>query len=155
MCPAAVSRGLTGLRPLTHHNEDLVAKLDVAKAEGFTFKGADGDDVSGWLVKPPGFDAGKKYPVLFLIHGGPQGAWHDEWHARWNYQLFAAPGYASPLGAGISPDEKQSDIYALYLGQGGLGLTLPSKAPATSRDAGGNRFIPGITARPQTDNCAP
>ena len=36
----------------------------------------------------------KKYPVLFLIHGGPQGAWHDEWHGRWNYQMFAAPGYA-------------------------------------------------------------
>ena len=36
----------------------------------------------------------KKYPVVFLIHGGPQGAWHDEWHGRWNYQMFASPGYA-------------------------------------------------------------
>jgi dipeptidyl aminopeptidase/acylaminoacyl peptidase len=79
---------------LTHHNDELIAALDVAKAEGFTFKGADGDDVSGWLVKPPGFDPSKKYPVAFLIHGGPQGAWHDEWHARWNYQMFAAPGFA-------------------------------------------------------------
>jgi dipeptidyl aminopeptidase/acylaminoacyl peptidase len=45
-------------------------------------------------LRPPGFDPGKKYPVVFLIHGGPQGAWHDEWHNRWNYQMFAAPGYA-------------------------------------------------------------
>jgi dipeptidyl aminopeptidase/acylaminoacyl peptidase len=81
-------------KALTHHNDALVSGLDVSKAEGFTFKGADGDDVSGWLIKPPGFDAKKTYPVVFLIHGGPQGAWHDEWHARWNFQMFASPGYA-------------------------------------------------------------
>ncbi len=79
---------------LTHHNAPLLAQLDLNRVEGFTFKGADGDDVSGWLLKPPGFDPSKKYPVVFLIHGGPQGAWHDEWHNRWNYQMFAAPGYA-------------------------------------------------------------
>ena len=79
---------------LTHHNEKLIEGLDVSKAEGFSFKGADGDEVSGWLIKPPGFEANKKYPVVFLIHGGPQGAWHDEWHARWNYQMFASPGFA-------------------------------------------------------------
>ncbi|MFO0957550.1 MAG: S9 family peptidase [Isosphaeraceae bacterium] len=83
----------TGVTQLTHHNDPLISGLDLAKAENFTFKGADNDDVQGWLVRPPGFDPSKKYPVLFLIHGGPQGAWHDEWHARWNYQLFAAPGY--------------------------------------------------------------
>ena len=71
-----------------------MAGLDLPRAEGFAFKGADGDDVAGWLIKPPGFDSSKKYPVVFLIHGGPQGAWHDEWHNRWNYGLFAAPGYA-------------------------------------------------------------
>ncbi len=84
----------SSLSALTHHNDALIAQLDLAQAEGFTFTGADGDTVSGWLVKPPGFDPARKYPVVFLIHGGPQGAWHDEWHARWNYQLFAAPGYA-------------------------------------------------------------
>jgi dipeptidyl aminopeptidase/acylaminoacyl peptidase len=84
----------SGLTRLTHHNDALLAELDLSRAEGFTFSGADGDPVSGWLVRPPGFDPKKKYPVAFLIHGGPQGAWHDEWHARWNYQLFAAPGYA-------------------------------------------------------------
>lgn len=80
--------------PLTKHNEALVAALDLSPAESFTFRGADRATVQGWLIKPPSFDPGKKYPVLFLIHGGPQGAWHDEWHARWNYPLFAAPGYA-------------------------------------------------------------
>lgn len=84
----------SGLKALTHHNAALVAQLDIPAAEAFAFPGADGDEVSGWLMKPPGFDPKKKYPVVFLIHGGPQGAWHDEWHNRWNYGLFAAPGYA-------------------------------------------------------------
>jgi dipeptidyl aminopeptidase/acylaminoacyl peptidase len=84
----------SGLTQLTHHNAPLLSQLDLPKLEGFSFKGADGDEVHGWLLRPPGFDPGKKYPVVFLIHGGPQGAWHDEWHNRWNYQMFAAPGYA-------------------------------------------------------------
>jgi dipeptidyl aminopeptidase/acylaminoacyl peptidase len=84
----------SGRTALTHHNDALLSQLDVSRAEAFHFQGADGDEVSGWLVKPPGFDPSKKYPVVFLIHGGPQGAWHDEWHNRWNYGLFAAPGYA-------------------------------------------------------------
>jgi dipeptidyl aminopeptidase/acylaminoacyl peptidase len=88
--------GLDGsaLAQLTHHNAPLVSQLDLPKLEAFTFPGADGDEVHGWLLPPPGFDPSKKYPVVFLIHGGPQGAWHDEWHNRWNYQMFAAPGYA-------------------------------------------------------------
>jgi dipeptidyl aminopeptidase/acylaminoacyl peptidase len=84
----------TSPTPLTEHNAPLLSALELAEAEGFTFEGANGDKVSGWLIRPPGFDPEKKYPVIFLIHGGPQGAWHDEWHARWNYQMFAAPGYA-------------------------------------------------------------
>lgn len=78
---------------ISTHNDDLVSQLDLSPAESFTFKGADNDDVQGWIIKPPGFDASRKYPVLFLIHGGPQGAWNDVWHARWNSALFAAPGY--------------------------------------------------------------
>ncbi len=80
--------------PLTRHNAPLLDALDLNEAEGFTFEGADRQPVAGWLIRPPGFEPGKKYPVVFLIHGGPQGAWHDEWHNRWNYQMFAAPGYA-------------------------------------------------------------
>jgi dipeptidyl aminopeptidase/acylaminoacyl peptidase len=95
--PAEIYRAAadgSAVTALTAHNAPLTAELDLSKAEGFTFKGADGDPVSGWLVRPPAFDASKKYPVVFLIHGGPQGAWHDEWHNRWSYQMFAAPGYA-------------------------------------------------------------
>ncbi|HEV3121874.1 MAG TPA: S9 family peptidase, partial [Isosphaeraceae bacterium] len=81
------------LTPLTRHNASLVADLDLAPAEAFQVEASDGASVGGFLVRPPGFDASKKYPVVFLIHGGPQGAWHDEWHGRWNTALFAAPGY--------------------------------------------------------------
>jgi len=49
--------------------------------------------VFGWLLKPPGFDPSRKYPLIYLLHGGPQTAWLDLWHARWNYQMFAARGY--------------------------------------------------------------
>ena len=86
--------GATAPTKLTNHNSQLVADLDLQPAESFEFAGADGDRVQGWLVRPPGFDPAQKYPVVFLIHGGPQGAWHDEWHNRWSYQTFASPGYA-------------------------------------------------------------
>ena len=49
--------------------------------------------MQGFLVKPPNFDASKKYPVKFLIHGGPEGAWGDSWSYRWNAELMAASGY--------------------------------------------------------------
>ena len=60
--------------------------------ESFTFKGANDEEVQGFMVKPPGFDPNKKYPLKFLIHGGPQGAWGNEWTYRWNAELFAATG---------------------------------------------------------------
>ena len=80
-------------RQLTHHNDRAVAALDLKPLEPFGFVGALGDSVFGWLLKPPGFDPAKRYPLAYLVHGGPQGAWHDDWHPRWNYQLFASRGY--------------------------------------------------------------
>ena len=80
-------------RQLTHENDALVSRLAVNPAEDFWFKGAGGDSVQGFIVKPPQWQAGKKYPTVLLIHGGPQGAWLDQWHSRWNYQMFAAPGF--------------------------------------------------------------
>ncbi len=71
-------------------NDSLLTGISMAKAESFDFKGAHGDSVEGFLVNPPNFDASKKYPVKFLIHGGPEGAWGYEWSFRWNPQLFAA-----------------------------------------------------------------
>jgi len=54
---------------------------------------ADGEKLQAWLVLPPGFDPSKKYPAVVLIHGGPQGAWHDGWSTRWNPEVFAGYGY--------------------------------------------------------------
>jgi len=81
-------------KPLSHHNDSAVAALDLPPLEEFGFVGALGDSVFGWLQKPPGFAVGKRYPLVYLIHGGPQGAWLDSWGARWNLQMFAARGFA-------------------------------------------------------------
>jgi dipeptidyl aminopeptidase/acylaminoacyl peptidase len=78
---------------VTHSNDSLLSKVAMSKIESFSFNGAHNDEVEGFLVKPPNFDASKKYPVKFLIHGGPQGAWGDDWSYRWNPELFAADGY--------------------------------------------------------------
>ena len=78
---------------VTHINDQILSQIAMSDAEPFWFKGALGDEVEGSLVKPPNFDASKKYPVKFLIHGGPEGAWGDDWSYRWNPELFAANGY--------------------------------------------------------------
>jgi dipeptidyl aminopeptidase/acylaminoacyl peptidase len=83
----------TDIRQLTHHNGALLAQLDLPAAEPFWFEGAEGAQVEGLLLRPPHFDPSKKYPALLLIHGGPQGAWGDDWGYRWNQQVMAAPGY--------------------------------------------------------------
>jgi dipeptidyl aminopeptidase/acylaminoacyl peptidase len=80
---------------ITHINDEILSHVDMSESGfgGFSFTGANGDKVEGFLVKPPNFDPNKKYPVKFLIHGGPQGAWGDDWSYRWNPELFAANGY--------------------------------------------------------------
>ena len=78
---------------LTHLNDGIFSNVAISPLESFWFEGALGDKVQGFLVKPPNFDPAKKYPVKFLIHGGPQGAWGDDWSYRWNPELFAASGY--------------------------------------------------------------
>jgi dipeptidyl aminopeptidase/acylaminoacyl peptidase len=85
--------GLSGVRRLTHENDALLAQLKLNLVQDFWFKGADGDSVQGMILRPPQYQAGKKFPVLFLIHGGPQGEWLDQWHGRWNFELFASPGF--------------------------------------------------------------
>jgi dipeptidyl aminopeptidase/acylaminoacyl peptidase len=82
-----------GSLELTHLNSSVLTQISMSPLETFWFTGAHGDKVQGFLVKPPNFDANKKYPVKFLIHGGPQGAWGDDWSYRWNPELFAANGY--------------------------------------------------------------
>jgi dipeptidyl aminopeptidase/acylaminoacyl peptidase len=78
---------------VTRLNDALLAQLDLPKMESFWFTASDGTKEQGFIIRPPGFDATKKYPVKFLIHGGPQGAWGDAWSYRWNAELFAANGY--------------------------------------------------------------
>jgi len=78
---------------LTHFNDAVLSQIAMSPLESFWLPGANGDKVEGFLLRPPNFDASKKYPVKFLIHGGPQGAWGDDWSYRWNPELFAANGY--------------------------------------------------------------
>jgi len=87
-------------KALTHHNDSALATLDLPALEEFGFVGALGDSVFGWTQKPPGFDAARKYPLIYLIHGGPQGAWTDSWGPRWNNQMFAAGGGGGGGGGG-------------------------------------------------------
>ena len=86
-------RGMAGVRALTHENDALVARLQLHPAEEMWFAGADGDSVQALVIRPPQYRAGEKFPAILLVHGGPQGAWLDQWHSRWNYQMFAAPGF--------------------------------------------------------------
>jgi dipeptidyl aminopeptidase/acylaminoacyl peptidase len=81
-------------RALTHLNDELTSRLSLNPLEEFWYRGASGDSVHGWVLKPPQWRSGDKVPVILLIHGGPQGAWLDNWHGRWNYQMFAATGAA-------------------------------------------------------------
>ncbi len=78
---------------LSHMNDAVLANIAMEPVEPFWFAGAGGTKVQGFLLKPPNFNKEKKYPVKFLIHGGPQGQWGDEWSYRWNAELFAAGGY--------------------------------------------------------------
>jgi dipeptidyl aminopeptidase/acylaminoacyl peptidase len=77
---------------LTHLNDSLLADYHLPPPEEFWVENA-GGRVHSFVVKPPGFRGGHKYPVLYLIHGGPQGAWGQSWSYRWNQQVFAAAGF--------------------------------------------------------------
>ncbi|MBS1801252.1 MAG: S9 family peptidase [Acidobacteria bacterium] len=89
----AMGHGGAQVVRLTHMNDALLDQLNLPKMESFMFPGAENATVEGFLIRPPGFDAKKKYPVKFLIHGGPQGAWGNSWSYRWNPELMAASGY--------------------------------------------------------------
>jgi dipeptidyl aminopeptidase/acylaminoacyl peptidase len=80
-------------KQITHLNDALLTQLDLPAQQSFWFTASDGTKLEGFLIRPPGFDPTKKYPVKFLIHGGPEGAWGDAWSYRWNPELFAANGY--------------------------------------------------------------
>jgi len=85
------------LSQVTDVNRELLGSLELLEAEEFWFEGAAKDQVHGFLLKPPGFEPAKKYPLVMLIHGGPQNAWSDSFHFRWNAEMFAAPGYVAAM----------------------------------------------------------
>ena len=80
-------------RQLTHLNGSILSQVSMSPLEPFWFTGAHGDQVEGFLVKPPNFDASKKYPVKFFLKGGPQIALGDRWGYNSNFELLAANGY--------------------------------------------------------------
>ena len=82
---------------LTFLNAAVLDSVRMNAAEEISWVGADGNTVHGLLVKPPQYRPGRRYPLVVMIHGGPQGAWEDNFHSRWNAQLFAAGGYVTVL----------------------------------------------------------
>ena len=78
---------------LTRLNDTILNDHHLTAYEDFWVDGAERTKVHGFILKPYGFSEGKKYPVLTLIHGGPQGSWGQAWSYRWNAQVFAAAGY--------------------------------------------------------------
>lgn len=95
-----------GLKQITNTNGDLLSQIEFTPIETFWAKGAGGTKVQSILIKPPFFDPNKKYPAILLIHGGPQGHWEDDFHYRWNIQLFASKGYVV-----VAPNPRGSTGY--------------------------------------------
>ncbi len=90
---------LTGGKPqqLTYFNKPLLSKVKLGNYEQFSFKGWNNEKVFGYIVKPIDFNPRKKYPMAFLIHGGPQGSFYNQFHYRWNPQVYAAEGYVAVM----------------------------------------------------------
>lgn len=82
---------------LTRFTEEVCARFGVGEVREMRFAGAEGDEVQMFVVLPPGYQEGMKYPLVHVIHGGPHGISADQFHPRWNGQLFAAPGYITAL----------------------------------------------------------
>ncbi len=88
-----IGRDGYGLTQLTELNKDNMANITLGDFEQFNFKGWNNETVHGYWVKPANFKEGEKYPIAFLVHGGPQGSFGNMFHYRWNAQLWAAKGY--------------------------------------------------------------
>ncbi len=84
-------------QPVTQINRARIAVARMGDYEQFTFKGWNNETVHCYIVKPVDFEPAKKYPVAFLIHGGPQGSFGNDFHYRWNPQAYAGAGYAAVM----------------------------------------------------------
>ena len=89
-----VAGGRAPLRRLTGVNADILEQRAMGEFEQFSFAGWNGEKVYGYVMKPGGFEAGRKYPIAFIVHGGPQVSFQNQWSFRWNAQAFAGRGYA-------------------------------------------------------------
>jgi dipeptidyl aminopeptidase/acylaminoacyl peptidase len=85
-----------GTRQVIDLNGLLLKDLDMPRPESVKIK-VEGGEMQMWILKPPGFDPAKKWPLAYLVHGGPQGAWEDGWSYRWCPELWAAQGYVVAL----------------------------------------------------------
>lgn len=94
------------VKQISFINAERLKNIEMNEIETFWTKGAGGTPVQSIIVKPPFFDETKKYPMIFLIHGGPQGHWSDDFHYRWNIQMFAADGYVV-----VAPNPRGSTGY--------------------------------------------
>ena len=88
-----VSLDGSSTKQLTNENSPWLGQTAMPQIESLTVTGAAGTAIQYWLLKPPNFDPSRKYPAVFLIHGGPQGDWGDSWSSRWNPALWAAQGW--------------------------------------------------------------
>ena len=102
------------LRPLSHQNDKLLTQLNLATTDEISFKSKDGTEIHGFLVKPPNFQPGKKYPTLLMLHGGPVGQFTNQF--MFNWQLFATRGYVviavNPRGSSGRGEAFSKAIYA-------------------------------------------
>lgn len=85
----------SGLKQLTRANEAILANVEMNEPESFWFDGAEGTKVQAMLIRPPQFSASQKYPMLVLLHGGPQTMWSNDWGYRWNAEVFSGAGYVT------------------------------------------------------------
>jgi len=110
-----------GFARVTRVNDAVLASFSLRPGESVTYEGAAGKGIQAWVVKPPDFDPARKYPLLVLVHGGPQGAWTDGWTYRWNAEVFASAGYfvfmPNPRGSVGWGQELTDDINRDWGGQ--------------------------------------
>jgi acylaminoacyl-peptidase len=83
------------LRELPRMNAEALAEVQLGEPEQFTFTGANNETVYGYVMKPVGFNPQQRYPLAFIIHGGPQASFGNAWSYRWNPQTYAGAGYAA------------------------------------------------------------
>lgn len=102
----SIGTGGSNFQQISYVNNEVLSNLEFGEMETFWSEGAEGAQVQSILVKPPFFDPNKKYPMIFLVHGGPQGNWSDDFHFRWNMQMFASPGYVV-----VAPNPRGSTGY--------------------------------------------